>query len=144
MTSVSTRLRTVLVVLALPNLSTGFWALFAPRSWYDDFPGRALGWIAAFGDYNEHFIQDIGSAYLGFGAAFLVAAVLLSHTAAQVAAIAYLIFATPHLLIHIFVRETLTTVGYLGTLGFLGIGIALSLWVVVTAKPDIRLGRGVS
>lgn len=129
-TTSAVRLRTVLVVLALPNLSTGFWALFGPRSWYDDFPGRALGWIAAFGEYNEHFIQDIGSAYLGFGAAFLVAAIVLNRSAAQVAAIAYLVFATPHLLIHIFVRETLTTVGYLGTLGFLGIGIVLSLWVL--------------
>ncbi len=130
MSSASATLRTVLVILALPNLSTGIWALFAPRSWYDDFPGRALGWIAAFGDYNEHFIQDIGSAYLGFGAAFLVAAIVLNPRAAQVAAIAYLVFATPHLLIHIFVRETLTTVGYLGTLGFLAIGIILSLWVL--------------
>lgn len=130
MISATTRLRTMLVVLALPNLSTGVWALFGPRSWYDDFPGRALGWIAAFGDYNEHFIQDIGSAYLGFGAAFLVAAISLSRGTARVAAIAYLFFAAPHLLIHIFVRETLTTIAYVGTLGFLALGIVLSLWVL--------------
>lgn len=61
------RLRFGLIFMAVPNLLTGAWAMFFPRSWYEDFPAKGLGWVAAFGPYNEHFVQDIGGAYLAFG-----------------------------------------------------------------------------
>jgi hypothetical protein len=127
-------LRLGLVVLGVPNLVTGAWALFFPRSWYLDFPGRDLGWIAAFGDYNEHFIQDIGSAYLAFGTLLLSAAALFNRRAAQVALIGFLVFAMPHFLVHVFVREDLSTRGYLGTLALLGIAIVLALWLLVLSQ----------
>ena len=41
----------------------GLQALFAPRSFYDDFPiGR--GWVAMDGPYNQHLVRDVGSLNL--------------------------------------------------------------------------------
>lgn len=124
------KLRLALVALAVPNLVTGVWALVGPRSWYDDFPGRALGWVTVFGDYNEHFIQDIGGAYLAFGSLLFYAAVRPSGSLVRGALFGFLVFAVPHFLIHVFVREELSTAGYIGTLMPLAAGIALAVWVL--------------
>jgi hypothetical protein len=131
---IAKRLRLGLAILALANLQTGAWALFAPRSWYDDFPGRGLGWIAAFGEYNEHFIQDIGNAYLAFGAVVLWAAIVLHKEAITAALLGVLVFTVPHFAIHLFVREGLSTNGYVGTLAFLTIAIALSGWLLSLSR----------
>ena len=130
-------IRFALVVLAVPNVVTGLWALFAPHSWYDDFPGSGLGWVAAFGTYNEHFIQDIGGAYLGFGVLLAWAAWRTTESLARGAAIGYLVFALPHLLIHMFVRESLSISGYVGTLAPLVFSVALAAWVVLRAGEGI-------
>lgn len=129
MQSAVSRIRFALVLLAVPNLVTGAWAMFVPRSWYEDFPGSGLGWVSTFGAYNEHFIQDIGGAYLGFGALLLLAARQPSASFVRGAAIGYLIFSLPHLAIHIFVREGLDTTGYLGTIAPLVFSVALAGWV---------------
>lgn len=97
-----------------------------------------LGWVAAFGRYNEHFIQDIGGAYLGFGMLLAWAAWRTTRSLARGAAIGYLVFAVPHLLIHIFVRETLSTSGYVGTIMPLAFSVALAAWVAVRAGEDGR------
>ncbi|HVE93957.1 MAG TPA: hypothetical protein VNB24_03480 [Acidimicrobiales bacterium] len=130
------RIRLALVVLAVPSLLTGLWGLLAPRSWYDDFPGTDLGWVSAFGSYNEHFVQDIGSAYLGFGTLLAWAAWRTTRSLARGAAIGYLVFATPHLLVHIFVRETLDTTAYIGTVAPLLFSVLLAAWVAVRAGED--------
>ena len=139
MQTLRSRVRVVLVLLAVPNLMTAAWALFVPQSWYDDFPGRGLGWVQAFGAYNEHFIQDIGSAYLGFGMLFAYAAFRPTASLVRGSAFAYLFFTVPHLLIHIFVRETLTTMGYIGTITPLAFSAVLAGWVALRAEglePD--------
>jgi hypothetical protein len=128
------RIRIALVLLAVPNVVTGLWALLLPQSWYDDFPGRGLGWVSAFGAYNEHFIQDIGGAYLGFGGLFALAAFRPTSSLARGAAIAYLIFSIPHLLIHVFVRSGLDTTGYLGTIAPLLFSAVLAAWVAARAS----------
>lgn len=130
----ATRVRAGLLVLAGPNLVTGAWALFAPRSWYEDFPGSGLGWIAAFGDYNEHFIQDIGSAYLAFGALLVLAGLRFQRGLAQGALLGFLVFSVPHLTIHIFAREELSFRGYVGTLGLLGTAVALAAWLLYATR----------
>jgi len=38
----------------------GFWALLAPRSFYDDFPGGGRSWVSALPPYNEHLVRDVG------------------------------------------------------------------------------------
>jgi len=122
-------IRLAFLILAIPTLITGVWALFAPGSWYGDFPGTNLGWVQAFGPYNEHFVQDIGGAYLGFGGLLLFAAARFTPVLGQGAAIGYLIFAIPHLVVHVFVRSGLSTSAYAGTIAPLAFSVGLATWV---------------
>ena len=133
MKTTATSVRLALVLLAVPNLLTGFWGLLMPRSWYEDFPGSGLGWVSAFGNYNEHFIQDIGGAYLAFGVLLAYAAARPTPSLARGAAIGFLFFAGPHFVIHVFVRESLSTAGYVGTILPLAFSVALALWVLFQA-----------
>jgi len=55
--------RVVLLVLALVAAYVGAWALFAPASFYAEFPGGSRHWVAADGPFNEHLVRDVGAAY---------------------------------------------------------------------------------
>lgn len=119
--------RTVLYVLGISNLAAGAWAVFFPSVYYTDFPIVGQGWVAAFGQYNEHFIQDVGGAYLGFAFVFLFAAQTKRVAWGRAAAAGYLVWQVPHMITHIFVRATLPVSGYIGTLFLLGLAMALCI-----------------
>lgn len=127
------RVRVGLAIIGIPNVIVGAWALFAPQSWYDDFPAAGQGWVAAFGAFNEHFIQDIGDAYLGFGVLLLFAAMRPSFLLVRGALLGFLVFAVPHFVVHIFVRESLSTSGYIGTLAPQAFAIGVAVWLMVAS-----------
>ena len=54
-----------LVVLATLNLGNGVWMLADPRLWYTELPAG----VPDFGPYNEHFVRDLGGAFLAFALA---------------------------------------------------------------------------
>jgi hypothetical protein len=54
----------VFVYVAFQSGVLGSWALLAPRSFYDDFPGLGRSWIAVDGPFNEHLIRDVGALNL--------------------------------------------------------------------------------
>jgi hypothetical protein len=58
-------LRAVLAALALGAAVPGAWAAFAPRSFYDDFPGTGH-WVSRLPAYSEHLVMDVGAFYLAF------------------------------------------------------------------------------
>jgi hypothetical protein len=91
--------RGLLVALGLPQLSIGLWALFGPRSFYGDFPGRR-GWVEKLGPYDEHLVRDVGSLFVGLGALMLIAAVLLGRRLVLAAIVTWLLFAVPHAIYH--------------------------------------------
>lgn len=122
-----------LAVIGVPNVIIGAWALFAPRSWYADFPAIGRGWVSAFGAFNEHFIQDIGDAYLGFGVVLLFAALRPSYLLVRGAVLGFLVFAVPHFLVHVFVRESLSANGYIGTLVPQAFAIGVAVWLLVAS-----------
>ena len=66
--------RVLLIVLGAVALELGVWATFAPRSFYDDFPGLGRAWVAADGPYNEHLVRDFGGLNLALAVLTLVAA----------------------------------------------------------------------
>jgi hypothetical protein len=79
--------RIALAVLAIGTIPLAFWASFAPRQFYDDFPGAGRSWVAADGPYNEHLVRDVGALSLALlivaGFAFVTLSVpLLRATAA--------------------------------------------------------------
>jgi hypothetical protein len=61
----------VLAIAGLANVGNGLWMLADPKLWYTDLPAA----VPDFGPYNEHFVRDIGGAFLAFGAALVWAAV---------------------------------------------------------------------
>ena len=122
------RIRIGLAVLAVPTLLTGAWAVFAPSSWYSDF-GTDLAPPSAFGAYNEHFVQDLGSGYLGIGAVLVLALVWPRLEAVRIALIGFLVFSTPHLVVHIVERGELSDGGYYFTAGSLLFGCLLAIWI---------------
>jgi hypothetical protein len=117
--------RVALIALALPNLALGAWAVLAPHSWYDDFPGGGRHWVSALGPYNEHLSTDVGAFFLAIGALLLFAGVVLDRLLIQGALGALLIFSVPHLIWH------LGELGPYGTLDSVLNVISLSLVVVV-------------
>ena len=56
--------RVILALLAITSVQLGLWATFAPRSFYEDFPGGGRNWVAVDGPYNEHLVRDFGALNL--------------------------------------------------------------------------------
>lgn len=123
-------IRIALGYLALQSLQIGVWALFAPRSFYDGFPGLGRGWIAVDGPYNEHLIRDVGALQLALVVVLVSAAVTLGPTMLRVASGAALVWGVPHFIYHLANREGLTTGDQVGILGGLGLFAALPLAVI--------------
>ncbi len=89
----------MLGALLLLSLVTGLWALLAPRSFYDSFPGGGgLHWVSADGPYNRHLVSDVGSMYLALAA--LTAAGLARPASARLTGAVWLVFSVPHWLYH--------------------------------------------
>jgi hypothetical protein len=92
--------RVALAVLAAPSLVDGAWALLAPHSFYQRFPGLGRVWIAPDGPYNEHLIRDFGALNLALVALTVCAIVSLTVPLVRATAIAWLVFGIPHLIYH--------------------------------------------
>src|SRR5215218_9902499 len=85
-----------LVVLAVPQLAIGIWALAAPHGWFGTFPGAGRVWLPLYGPYDEHLVYDVASAFLALGVILVLAAWLLDRRAVRLAAVGYLVFQVPH------------------------------------------------
>lgn len=102
--------RVLFVAMAVVLGGVGGWALLAPARFYRDFP--AVGgrrWLPPLGAYNEHMVRDFGGLNLGLAAAALVAAVMLTRSAALCAAAAWEAYALPHLAFHAAHTEPFST-----------------------------------
>lgn len=122
------RVRIGLTLLAAPTVITGFWAILAPASWYSDY-GHGVAPPSAFGQYNEHFVQDLGSGYLGIGAVLTMAVLSLRQELVRGALIGFLVFSVPHFVVHLVEAGKLTRAGYFVTTGALLLGTLVALWV---------------
>lgn len=129
--------RIALGYLALVSLQIGVWAQFAPRSFYDDFPGLGRAWVAIDGPYNEHLVRDVGGLNLALAAVLIVAMVTLSRPVIIAASIASLLYGVPHLVYHIAHADSLATSDAVISLG----GLALFAAIPIAL---IALSRGVS
>lgn len=103
MTAVSTTVhRILLALLAVTGVVVGSWAYFAPKHWYDTFPGLGLRWLPQLGPYNEHFVKDVGAFYLGLTVLSVCAFVYIANaTLVRVAAGAWTVFNLLHLVFHV-------------------------------------------
>jgi hypothetical protein len=85
--------RIIAVVLAIPFAATALVMLFAPRAWYDAFPG-----VVETGPFNPHFVRDIGCAFL------VVSAVLVAFVVAKRPPVSALIAGAAFVALHAFIH----------------------------------------
>ena len=93
-------MRIMLAGLAWSALLVGAWATFAPRSFYDSFPGGGETWVAVDGPYNQHLVGDVGALNLALVVVTVWALVTLDRRLVQVASVAWLVYSVPHLSYH--------------------------------------------
>ena len=86
--------------MALFSLLAGIQQQFAPRSFYDNFPGFRMRWVAVDGPYNEHLLRDLGGANLALAAVILFAIAQPTVGLVRVVAAAMLVAQVPHFIYH--------------------------------------------
>ncbi len=88
-----TWVRVGMVLLAVPQLVIGIWAMLAPHSWYQSFPGVEPHLISADPPYNAHLATDAGIGFFCTGVGLLVAAAWGRRSGVWVALVTFLAFA---------------------------------------------------
>jgi hypothetical protein len=91
-----------MVLLAVPNIFAGVWAIIAPANWFENFPGWAPSLVAAYPPFNEHLATDAGAGLFASGLIMLIAAAWPRRDYVIGASIGFLAFALPHFLYHLF------------------------------------------
>ena len=94
-------LRIGLAILAVPSLLIGVWAAFAPRGFYDDFPGLGRMWVAPDGPYNEHLVRDVGELNLALALITVIALVALTPMLVRAVLAGWIVYSVPHLVYHL-------------------------------------------
>jgi hypothetical protein len=126
--------RIALGYLSLLSLEIGLWAQFAPRSFYDHFPGLGRTWIKVDGPYNEHLVRDVGGLNLGLAAVLIIAMITLSRTTIIAASAASLLYGVPHLVYHIANTDDLETSDVATSIGGLVLFAVLPIALIVVAR----------
>lgn len=129
--------RIALAYLAIFSLQIGLWALLAPRSFFDDFPGFGRAWVRVDGPYNEHLVRDVGALNLAMVALLVAAAYTLSRQLVITAAVASLVWGVPHLLYHSFHTNSLGNLDLVSSLGGLALYAALPVLLIATARKRL-------
>ena len=93
-------LRLLLGALAVGAAVPGVWALAAPRSFYDDFPGPT-SWVSKLPEYSEHLVTDVGAFYLAFAVLWAWAAARPSRALIVPLGVAWSAFSVLHLVFHV-------------------------------------------
>ncbi len=99
--------RLALAVLIAISVQLGVWAVFAPRSFYDGFPGFGRTWVSADGPYNEHLIRDVGALNLAIAALFAAALLRLGRELVTISGAVALVWGVPHAVYHLFNTDLL-------------------------------------
>lgn len=129
-----TLVRIALSYLALVTAQIGFWALLAPQSFFDDFPGLGRAWVAVDGPYNEHLVRDVGALNLALLVVLIVAAVRLSRSMLTLAATATATWGVPHLIYHLCNTDRLATSDAVASLAGLAAFVAFAAAILVVAR----------
>ena len=127
-----------LAVLAVQGAVLGIWAGFAPRSFYDHFPGAGRHWVSVDGPYNEHLVRDVGWLNLALAVITVWAAVSLTRTFVLAVLVGWLVTDIPHLVYHAAHLDVLSTGDGTAEIISLALGpaIAAALFVLVARGDD--------
>ena len=132
-------MRVLLAIMAATYGLVGAWAAFAPRSFYDDFPGGGRHWVSADGPYNEHLVRDVGVLNLALALVVVVAAVQLGVTLVRLAAGASLVYGLPHFVYHLRHLDLYSSSDQVANVFSLGLGVvAPVLLLALSARSTAR------
>jgi hypothetical protein len=121
--------------LVLVSIVIGVWAQFAPRSFYDNFPGLGRHWVQGDGPYNEHLVRDVGGLNLGLAIVLIAAMITLSRPMIIAACAASLAYGIPHVVYHIAHADRLVTTDAVTSIGGLVLFAVLPI-VLIVVSPD--------
>lgn len=133
--------RVGLLLLGLPAVVVGAWAAFAPRSFFDDFPGFGQQWVAPDGVFNEHLVRDVGELNLALALVTLVAVVWTTPVLVRVAAGAWLVNGVPHLVYHLRHLDPLASDARVSSITGLVLGPLVAAALLLSTVRDWRLRR---
>jgi hypothetical protein len=123
--------RIALGYLIVLGAFVGLWALFAPLSFYDVFPGCGRVWVSIDGPYNEHLVRDVGA--LNLSLAVLSGFGLFRRRLVQplVVGWATLTYNLPHLVYHISKLGLYAPIDKAGHLIGLGLAVLASFVLII-------------
>jgi hypothetical protein len=124
--------RVLLAILALSSAPLGLWATFAPRSFYDNFPGMGHHWVMLDGPYNHHLVTDFGSLNLALAAVTIVALWKMTPLLIRTTAVAWILYAVPHEVYHATHLKPFGTGDKIGQLVGIGVDIVAALALLIT------------
>lgn len=134
-THVPLAVRVGLWAMALFSLFAGLQQQFAPRSFFDDFPGFGMQWVAVDGPYNEHLLRDLGGANLALAVVTLFAIARPTVGVVRAVAAAMLVAQVPHFIYHAAHLEVLpTTLDRVLQTTSLALTLAIPLLVLVRSS----------
>lgn len=122
---------------AVVSLQIGAWALLAPRSFYDDFPGFGRAWVSVDGPFNEHLVRDVGALNLALAAVLVAAAIRLTRPLVTTAAIASLVWGVPHVVYHAVETDGYASGDLAASLAGLAVFAALPVALLVMVRPRL-------
>jgi hypothetical protein len=134
-------IRIGLLALAAPNVIVGAWLLFAPKSFYDSFPGFGRHWVGPLGAYDQHAFADFGGALLALALLCCLAALWVERRLVLAAALTVLCQSFAHFVYHLTRLGVLPTGDDIANQLSLAYGVVLSLWLIWLAR---RAAWGVS
>ncbi|MCG5215857.1 hypothetical protein [Streptosporangium sp. KLBMP 9127] len=130
--SARTWLRGGLAFLAAAQFVVGCWALLLPRSFFD------IPWVGMRMPYNAHLMMDYGAMSLATSVALGVSVFIVRRSMVRTALAVYLVFAVPHLVIHLRLLHHLTPGERVPLLMALSVAtvIPLVLWPLTTSLKE--------
>ena len=129
--------RIALGYLAFVSIQIGAWALLAPRSFYDDFPGFGRAWVSVDGPFNEHLVRDVGALNLALAVVLVAAAIRLTRWSVSTAAAVSLAWGVPHLVYHAVETDGYSTGDLVASLTGLTVFAAIPVALLVVARPRL-------
>jgi len=123
-----------LAYLAVGYALVGFWAAFAPRSFYTDFPGAGRHWISPDGPYNQHLIRDVGELNLALLVVVVAAAMTLSLPLVRAALVATLVNGVLHVVYHLGHVDMFSSGDQVAIIGSLVLAPVVALVLLVAVR----------
>ena len=96
-----------------------------------------MNWVRSLPRYNQHLARDVGGLNLGFALLFAWAASTLDRRLVRASCCAWLVYAVPHLIFHLFHLARLSTPEAVTQTGVLIAALILPLGLLIaTGKQD--------